>query len=309
MLTLSPDFEDKLLQSLTEALKDVGKDGTTLVAQIVSAVTAVTRQFFHSVDSDCTLRLDQANSQINDLQDKLYRVDKDLESNCRNFEKLRYKQDEKVDLLTQKVDQLSNKVTQLEHHHRSSEIDRVKNNVIVKTRKSSGEIGDYLVDMIKKGCGEKPSMHLLSIHQIIQKKSFVTPGKPKKGKTAESHLYKVSLSAKMKSDLFKGLALPGNRSNSDFQVSHDTPRFLVKQKQAYEKIGFSIRSSFKGQVKTRISLKSHNLCMMIKVGDADWIDLTSDSKYLDTPLVLSQSDNVPKGVKTVDDLRKTIHKF
>ena len=310
MLTLSPDFEDKLLQSLTDSLKNVGKDDKDLVSKLVVAVSTTVKQLFHSIDSDCSLRLDEANSHIKDLQDKLSRVDNELETNCRNHDELRYKHDEKLDLLTQKVDQLTNKVTQLEHHHRSSEIDRVKNNIVVKTRKSSSEIGDYLADMIKKGCGEKPSMHLLSIHQIIQKKSLVTPaGRPKRGKPAESLLYKVSLSSKMKSDLFKGLALPSSRNNSDFQVSHDTPRFLVKQKQAYEKIGFSLRSSFKGEVKTRISLKSHNLCLMIKAGDADWINLTSDKKYLEAPLVLRESDNVPKGVKTIDDLRKTIQKF
>ena len=117
----------------------------------------------------------------------------------------------------------------------------------------------------------------------------------------------------MKNDLYKGLSLGNARSNSDFQVSHDTPRFLVQQKHAYEKMGFSIRSAHKKdlEVKTRISLRSHNLSLMLKTKESDWFDLNSDSgkDFLETLLVLKEGDAVPNGVKTVGDLKNTIVQF
>ena len=66
---------------------------------------------------------------------------------------------------------------------------------------------------------------------------------------------------------------------------------------------------FKGAVKTRISLRSHNLVLMIKAGESDWVDLNSDQKFLDTPLVIKDGDSFPVGVKTVGDLKKTIVRF
>ena len=301
MITFSKDLSEKIAEAVRDALTRVGAN-EEITKYLIASTQATVQEVLKDADSDCNNKYDDTNKKLQVLENRMIEQEKEFEKLAKQTEEQRHKQAQQVDELTQKV-------SRLEHYFRSAEVNRVKDNVVIKSSKSKSEITEYLGETIKKGGGEKPSLHSLSIQSIIQKKSEITPGKPKKGKTAESQLFKVRLSPKQKNDLYKGLSLGSSRANSDFQVNHDTPRFLVHQKHAYEKMGYAIRSAFKGAVKTRISLRSHNLVLMIKSGESDWADLTSDQKFLDTPLVIKDGDSFPVGVKTVGDLKKTIVRF
>lgn len=322
MISFSPDLPEKIAEAMKIALKETGTDDV-LVERVTAAAQSMAIQILKNVDSDCCSRIEVANNQIQELRERMDKHDQDRvkqyrelerqneerEKQYREFERHVKQTEEQRYKHTEQVIELTNKVSRLEHFYRSTEVNRVRDNIVIKTIKTSTEVGEFVAETVKKGCGEKPSFSSFSIQTIVQKKGEITPGKPKKGKPAESQLYKVKMSTKMKNDLYKGLSLGNSRANSDFQVSHDTPRFLVHQKHLYEKMGYAIRSAFKGDVKTRISLRSHNLSLMLKTKESDWVDLTSDQKYLDTPLVIKDGDNFPEGVKTVGDLRKTIVKF
>ena len=303
MITFSDQFEANLLAAVKEGLgnKDPGLCTDETMNAMCNAIMCACSTFLSAMKNDYATEITKANDRIQDLSDKL--VDQ---------EKVMGEQAQLMVEQTKLVSDLTHKVTRLEQHYRTSEVHRVRDNVVIKTSKGTNDIGEFLADTIKKGCGEKPSLHLFSIQLIMQKKGDITPGRPRKGKQAESQLYKVRLSPKMKNDLYRGLALSNGRTN-DFQVSHDTPRFLVQQKHAYEKIGYSIRSTHKKtlDVKTRISLRSNNLSLTLKTKDSDWFDLESElgKTFLDTQLVLKDGDAVPNGVVTVDDLKKTIVNF
>ena len=303
MLSIDENLRDDILSCVRECFNK-GDSGADAV-QITSLITNILETVLNSVNGN---KFHELSDRCNEQEKRSDELDRQIERQNKQIED----QEEKLVSQAKQVNDLTHRVTRLERYYRSSEISRVRDNVIIKSTKTTQEISEYLADTIKKGCGEKPSLHLFSIQLIVQKKGVISPGKPSKKTKPESLLYKVRLSPKMKSDLFRGLSANA-RANTDFQVSHDTPRFLVQQKHAYEKIAFSIRSAHKKnlEVKTRISLRSQNLALMIKTKDLDWFDIDSESAndLLETLIVLKDGETMPQGVKSVGDLKNTIVHF
>ena len=118
----------------------------------------------------------------------------------------------------------------------------------------------------------------------------------------------------LKKDFFKGLASnTSTRSTSkdDFQVSHDIPSFLYKQRNLLEKAAYSLRKENKDKdLKTKVSLKGFNLALFVKTkGNPDWVNIENDkvSQLRTTKLEAKEGDPTPPG--DVNSLIQSLEKF
>ena len=170
MITLGEDFEANLLSAIKDSLKGDNSSDEGQISNTFKLVTAVINTFLGRFSDD--------NNQIQLLSDRCSDQEKRSDELDRQIEKQNKQiEEQNVQMVEQakQVGDLTNKVTKLEHYYRSTEVSRVRDNIVIKTSKTTNEISEYLADTIKKGCGEKPSLHLFSIQLIVQKKGLITP--------------------------------------------------------------------------------------------------------------------------------------
>ena len=219
-------------------------------------------------------------------------------------------------VLEDKVSSLEKEVSSYKRYALSTQIEMIKGNVMIRTTKGPKDVADFVCKMVEKSGATKPSGNSFFIQQIstdIPNKDK-SPTKPAKGDKAVPNLYKVHLGGKMKNELFKGLAtITNTRSSSkdDFQVSHDVPPFLYKQRNLLEKAAYSLRKENKEiGVRTKVTLKGFNLVLFVRTKEAtDWVSIENEkvSQLRATKLEAKEGDLTPPG--DVASLLKSLEKF
>lgn len=200
----------------------------------------------------------------------------------------------------------------------SSQIDMIKGNVMIRTSKTAKDVAEYICNVVGKSGAPKPASSAFLVQQINTDNLTKTKSPKRASKndksTAQINLFKAFLGSKMKHDFFKGLAAStATRSSSkdDFQVSHDIPAFLSKQKSNLERAAFSLRKEHTDkELKTKVSLKGLNLALFVKhKGSPDWISIDSDkvSHLRATPVERKEGESSPP--KEVSDILKSLDRF
>ena len=215
--------------------------------------------------------------------------------------------------LEEKVDSLEQEVSSLKRYVFSTQVEMVRGNVIIRTSKTAKDVSDYVCSTVAKSGATKPSTASFFIQQI----SAETPSKDKDKspkKQVLTNMYKVHLGGKIKNDFFKGLAtVATTRSSSaqDYQVSHDVPKYLYKQRGLLEKAAFSLRKEHKDKdIRTKVTLKGFNLVLFIRTKDiTDWVNIENEkvSHLRSAQLEAKEGDSTPQG--DVDSLIKSLEKF
>ena len=225
---------------------------------------------------------------------------------------------EKNDKLEAKVSSLEKDVSSYKRYALSTQVEMIKGNVMIRTTKGPKDVADFVCSMVAKSGAPKPSTTSFFIQQINTDtpNKDKSPKKPAKGDKAvpQPNLYKVHLGGKMKNELFKGLAtITNTRSSSkdDFQVSHDVPPFLYKQRNLLEKAAYSLRKENKEMgVRTKVTLKGHNLVLFVKTKDVtDWVNIENEkvSQLRATKLEAKEGDSTLPG--DVDSLLESLERF
>ena len=220
--------------------------------------------------------------------------------------------------LVDKVSSLEQKLNSYKRYALTTQIEMVKGNIMIRTTKGPKDVSEYICSTVAKSGALKPSPASFFIQQM----STDTPNKdktPKKGAkgdkvVTQTNLYKVHLGGKLKNDLFKGLATTGgtrSSSSQDFQVSHDVPQFLYKQRNLLEKAAFSLRREHKDkEVRTKVTLKGFNLALFVKTKElTDWVNIESEkvSQLRSAKLEAKDGDLTPPG--DVESLILSLEKF
>ena len=215
-----------------------------------------------------------------------------------------------------KVSSLEDEVASLKRCALSSQVELIKGNVMVRSSKTQNDVSDYICKTIAKSGASKPPSTSFFIQQIGSdtSKKDKSPKKVANKVVPPTYLYKVHLGGKLKNDLFKGLSVASTTRSStsqDFQVSHDVPKFLYKQRDALEKAAFSLRREHKDkEVRTKVVLKGFNLVLFLKSKEiTDWVNIENDKAALfrSTKLEMKEGDSTPQG--DVDSLIKSLARF
>ena len=225
---------------------------------------------------------------------------------------------EKNKELDTKVGSLTREVNTYKRYALSTQVDMIKGNIMIRTSKSAKDAADYICSIVGKSGAPKPANTSFFIQQISTDTSARDKSPKKSGKgdksAQQAYLYKAFLGGKMKNDFFKGLASnTSTRSTSkdDFQVSHDIPSFLYKQRNLLEKAAYSLRKENKDKdLKTKVSLKGFNLALFVKTkGNPDWVNIENDkvSQLRTTKLEAKEGDPTPPG--DVNSLIQSLEKF
>ena len=200
----------------------------------------------------------------------------------------------------------------------STQVEMIKGNILVRTTKSVKDATDYICSTVAKSGAPKPPNTSFFIQQI----STDTPNKdksPKKGAKGDKaapqiNLYKAFLGGKMKNEFYKGLAVNTSTrasSKDDFQVSHEIPVFLHKQRNMLERAAYCLRKENKEKdLKTKVSLKGFNLVLYVKTkGNPDWINIENDkaSQLRATKVDAKDGESAPP--TDVGSIIKSIQKF
>ena len=220
--------------------------------------------------------------------------------------------------LCDKVSSLEHQLNTYKRYALTTQIDMIKGNVMIRTTKSPKDVSEYICSTVAKSGAQKPSPASFFIQQMSTEAQNrdKTPKKGSKGdKTlTQTNLYKVHLGGKLKHDLFKGLATAGgtrSSSSQDFQVSHDVPQFLYKQRNLLEKAAFSLRRDHKDKdVRTKVTLKGFNLVLFVKTKDfPEWVNIENDkvAQLRSSKIEAKEGDLTPPG--DVDSLIMSLEKF
>ena len=209
-------------------------------------------------------------------------------------------QKETINRLIQRIGSLERKVKQNIEGNRRRDYNLVRNNVIVRSSGSVGDVQKYLSEAIQLGGGGK----------ITQKSLAVAEISAPPGTTRDHKIFRVVLAHNQKSFLFKGLA-KANLGPEGPRVDNETPAYLIDTKKKLERVAYSLRFHFKAshQVKTKLVLSSGKLRIKVKDKDnATWINLDDAraSSYLGSE-VKFKPEEVPKGgVPSVGDFYKRV---
>ena len=227
---------------------------------------------------------------------------------------------EKNEVLETKVNTLEKDLESAKRYALSTQIEMIKGNVMIRTAKNTKEVAEHVCTLIGRGGGPKPSPTSFYTQQIsTDSPKDKTPKKLAKGEkpAPQQNLYKIHLGGKMKNELFKGLAAPTNTSTrsgkegSEFQVSHDVPPFLYKQRNLLEKAAFSIRKENKDLgVRTKVTLKGFNLVLFVKTkAISEWVNIENDkvAQLRTSMLEAKEGDLTPVG--DVNSLLGSLEKF
>ena len=214
-------------------------------------------------------------------------------------------------MLAIKVNSLEDEVAYLKRCALSSQVELIKGNVMVRSSKTQNDVSDYICKTIAKSGASKPPSTSFFIQQIGSdtSKKDKSPKKVANKVVPPTYLYKVHLGGKLKNDLLKGLSVASTTRSStsqDFQVSHDVPKFLYKQRDALEKAAFSLRKEDK-EVRTKVVLKGFNLVLFLKSKEiTDWVNIENDkaAQFRSTKLEMKEGDSTPQ--EDVDSLIKSL---
>ena len=225
---------------------------------------------------------------------------------------------EKNKELDTKVGSLIREVNTYKRYALSTQVDMIKGNIMIRTSKSAKDAADYICSIVGKSGAPKPANTSFFIQQISTDTSARDKSPKKSGKgdksAPQAYLYKAFLGGKMKNEFYKGLAVNTSTrasSKDDFQVSHEIPVFLHKQRNMLERAAYCLRKENKEKdLKTKVSLKGFNLVLYVKTkGNPDWINIENDkaSQLRATKVDAKDGESAPP--TDVGSIIKSIQKF
>lgn len=244
---------------------------------------------------------DVEEEKISLIRPKLSEIVEDFAGRLDSCEKLINDQKNLTTLLLQKIGGLEKKLKQSVTSDRRRQYNLVKNNIIVRSRKSIVDIQKFLCNSMELGGSAK----------ITQKTIPVVEISPPPGQTRDSKVFRVGLSDGQKKYLFSGLAKAslGPEEMSNFKIDNEIPSYLIQTKRSLDRISYSLRKQFKESHHLRVKVVFGNLRLRCKVKDKNnpsWINLddAKASDYYNT-LVFFKPEEVPaSGIPTVKDFYK-----
>ena len=205
-------------------------------------------------------------------------------------------QKELTNKLIQRIGFLEKKVKQSVTAERRRDYNQVRNNLLVRTKRSIPDVRKFLANAIECGGGPKVTQTTIPVVDLP----------PPPGSTREVKLFRVCLSDGQKASVFKGLAKAAPGEESSFRVDHEVPYYLIQTKRQLERIAFSLRKNFKTthQVKTKIVFSSFKLRLRVRDKDNhNWINI-DDAKaatYLDSRVFFKNEEMPVSGAPTVKE--------
>ena len=200
---------------------------------------------------------------------------------------------------------------------RRRDFNLVRNNLIAKTQKSTGDVQKYVQEMTEKGGGGKISLKNIPVVELQQ-----APGKQRDFK-----IYRVVCGDGQKKAIFSGIAkshaeddpvhavprIPGVKIVPDIRLENECAAYLVQTKRQLERISFSIRSKFRDSHKVKVKLAVTGLKMRIRIKDKDcpqWIGLDDHKAhiYMDTDVHFGADELPSDGIPKVRDYYASILK-
>lgn len=220
---------------------------------------------------------------VEDFTQRMNRVEEELKL-----------QKEMMNKLIQRIGFLERRVKQSVTAERRRDYNQVRNNLLVRTKRSIPEIRKFLTNAVELGGGVKVTQTSLPVVELP----------PAPGKTRDVKLFRVLLGDGQKASLFKGLAKAALPDESTIRVDHEVPYYLIQTKRQMERIAFSLRQKFKTshQVKTKIVFSSFKLRLRVRDKDnASWINI-DDAKasiYMDAEVLFKPEEAPATGIPTV----------
>jgi hypothetical protein len=198
--------------------------------------------------------------------------------------------------LIQRIGFMEKKIKQSVSAERRREYNQVRNNLLVRSKKSIPDIRKYLANAVELGGGAKVTQISIPVVEL----PVAT------GKTRDVKIYRVCLGEGQKASVFKGLAkaAPGS-DQSTIRVDHEVPHYLLQSKRQLERIAYSLRQNFKAshQIKTKIVFSSYKLRLRIRDKDNkdNWINIDDAraSIYMDSDVIFKPEEIPSTGIPTV----------
>ena len=222
-----------------------------------------------------------------ELQSKL----SDLVKNI--FEKMKA-QDDRITQTEQRLSRLEKNLKTVVNRERRTQVDTVKNIVVVKSKKSKKDIAQYITEAVSQGGGDNLKTQQIALVDIPLK-------------DGGAGIYKVQLKESNKTALFKGLSKV--TYDKEIRLDNETPKYLVGAKRNLTRIAYTLRTNHKG-LKTKIGLKSLLLHLSVKEpGSDNWItmDNMAANKYLEEKVLFSAQEK-PAVIPSVKQLLDTTYR-
>ena len=233
------------------------------------------------------------NSTIEIPQDKVLELQAKMADLVQNiFEKLK-EQDHRITQAETRINRLEKCLKSVVNRERRSQVDLVRNTVIIRSTKPKTDIVKFIIEALNQGGGDKLKASQVSLIDVASKDG--TPA-----------IYKVMLKENNKVALFKGLS---TTRDSDIRVDNEVPLFLLPVKRNLARISYTLRKKHPG-LRAKIGYKSLKLRILVKApGKTDWItmDDTAASGYLDEQ-VFYRRDEAPASIPSVREFLTATYK-
>ena len=265
----------------------------------MSGITKTAESFLKSVIEVIT-KAGVDEDKIRQIKPELSELVEDFTSRMNRVEEEMKLQKEMMTKMIQRIGFLEKRMKQSVSAERRRDYNLVKNNLLVRTKRTIPEIRKFLCSAVELGGGAKVTQASLPVVELP----------PAPGKTREVKLFRVLLGDGQKASLFKGLAKAAlGPEESTIKVDHEVPYYLIQTKKQMERIAFSIRQKFKAsqQVKTKIVFSSQKL--RIRIRDKEnpvWINIDDEkaARYMDTDVHFKPDEVPASGIPTVRQFYK-----
>ena len=262
----------------------------------------ITRNGMALVNSICDLMkiVEVEDEKISQMRPKLTEIVDDFAGRLDDCEKKISEQKQLTTLLLQKVGGLEKKLKQNVTADRRRQYNLVRNNIIVRTKKTITDIQRFICQVMEQGGGPKCTQKSIPVVEIS----------PPQGKTRDIKVFRVSMADEQKKHLFSGLGkAAGSEESAAFRIDNEIPPYLAQTKRNLERISYSLRQQYKESHNLRVKIVFGNLRLRCKLKDMNnqsWINL-DDFKAADyyNSLVHFKPEEVPTaGIPTVKDFYK-----
>ena len=260
----------------------------------MSGITKSAESFLKSV-IDVISKAGVDADKIQSMKPELSELVEDFTQRMNRVEEELRLQKEMMTKMIQRIGFLEKRVKQSVTAERRRDYNQVRNNLLVRTKRTIPEIRKFLTNAVELGGGPKITQASLPVVELP----------PAPGKTRDVKLFRVLLGDGQKASLFKGLAKAAlGPEESTIRVDHEVPYYLIQTKRQMERIAFTLRKKYKAshQVKTKIVFSSSKLRLRIRDKDnAAWINI-DDAKaaiYMDTEVMFKPEEVPTSGIPTV----------
>ena len=260
---------------------------------IMSGITKSAESFLKSV-LDVITKAGVDEEKIEMMRPELSELVEDFTQRMNRVEEEVRLQKEMMNKLIQRIGFLERRVKQSVTAERRRDYNQVRNNLLVRTKRTIPEIRKFLTNAVELGGGVKVTQTSLPVVELP----------PAPGKTRDVKLFRVLLGDGQKASLFKGLAKAALPDEATIRVDHEVPYYLIQTKRQMERIAFSLRQKFKAshQLKTKIVFSSFKLRLRIRDKEnASWINIddAKASMYMDAEVLFKPEEVPATGIPTV----------